>query len=44
MKKTETGLYILYYNNKVEVYTQQEYNIMYNHNSWWSYVKNKFFQ
>lgn len=43
MKQTKTGLYILQVKNKVAVYTEKEYNEMYQKH-WWKYVKNRFFQ
>lgn len=37
--RTKTGLHIIDNNGRIEVYTQKEFNALYNKNVWWSKVK-----
>lgn len=36
---TRTGLYIVHDGKRVNVYTQEEFNRLYNFNVWWSKAK-----
>ena len=43
IKQLPTGLYSVITNNRVEIYTEKQFDLYYKHQTWWNKIINKYF-
>lgn len=43
IKQLETGIYSVITNNRVEIYTEKEFDVFYKQQVWWKKIINKYF-